>query len=179
MTVNVPFLFDVGNGDSKEFIALSLCPKTLAVSKSCKILVSFIAGPKYGLQTAILQIMDNAPGSPQSVSLTANVINPRASFRPAALSFGSQRTGSHSHAPVMLTNTGTTPLAISSISLHGANAGDFNQTNNCPLSLAAGASCTFSVSFTPARTGSRTAYLNIADSARSGSQQVSLSGKGR
>ena len=179
MTVNEPFIFDVGNGNSKEFIALSLCPRSLAVGKSCTIYIAFFAGPSYNLQTAILKIMDNAPDAPQSVNLSATVINPQASFKPNALNFGTQRVGTTSHASVMLTNTGATPLAISNISMKGANAGDFSQTSNCPAPLAAGASCTLSVSFTPARTGARTAYLNVVDNARSGSQQVFLYGTGK
>jgi Bacterial lectin len=74
MTVDEPLISDVGNGNSNEFIALSLCPRTLAVGKSCSIFVTFLAGPNYGLQTAILKIMDSAPGAPQSVNLSATVI---------------------------------------------------------------------------------------------------------
>lgn len=74
MTVSDPFLFDVGNGNSKNFIALNLCPRSLAVGKSCTIYIGFVAGLSYGVQTAQLKIVDNAPGSPQTVNLTATVI---------------------------------------------------------------------------------------------------------
>lgn len=74
MTVENPFIFDVENRNSKNFIALNLCPRTLAPGRSCSIFVAFFAGPNYGLQTAVLKIVDSAPGSPQSVSLEAKVI---------------------------------------------------------------------------------------------------------
>jgi hypothetical protein len=178
MTINDPFLFDVGNGDSKEFIALNLCPKSLGAGKSCNIYVVFLAGPSYNLQTAILKIADNAPGSPQQVPLQATVIDPQPSFSPSSLRFGSQRVGTRSTSPVLLTNAGATPLTISTISVTGGIAGEFTQSNNCPASLAPGKNCTITVGFTPAAKGSQTAYLNVVDNARGGSQQVLLSGTG-
>jgi hypothetical protein len=179
MTVNLPFIFDVGNGDSKEFIALSLCPGSLGVNKSCTIYVVFLAGPSYNTQTAILKIVDNAPGSPQTVNLTANVINPQATFTPSKLTFASQKVGTTAQTTVQLTNSGNTSLTLSGMSLQGSNSGDFGYSPNCPASLNAGASCTISVSFTPKATGNRSANLNVLTNTRSGSQQLPLSGTGK
>ena len=94
------------------------------------------------------------------------------------MKFGKQTVGTTGKSPVVLTNSGGTPLLISGFSISGANPGDFNQTNNCPSSLAAGKSCSISVTFTPTRTGSRAASLNVMDNMKSGSQQVALSGTG-
>ena len=174
MTVNEPFLFDVGNGDSYEFIALSLCPSKLAVGKSCTIYVAFVAGPSYNAQTAILKVMDNAPGNPQQVSLTANVINPVASYSPRSVSFGTVGVGTPVHSPVVLTNTGGTTLNLTSFSIKGSNPGDFSQTNNCPATLAPNAHCTFTVTFTPTKTGLRSASLYVVDNMQNGSQTVAL-----
>src|SRR5205814_1022856 len=80
---------------------------------------------------------------------------------------------------VTLKNSGTGSLTISSIGLTGTNAGDFAQTNTCPSSsstLAPGASCTISVTFTPTATGSRSASVTITDNAAGSPQSVSLSG---
>ena len=178
LTISDPFLFDVGNGDSREFIALNLCPRNLGAGKSCNIYVAFIAGPSYNQQTAILKVTDNAPGSPQSVNLTATVINPQASFSTGLLRFGMHGVGTSSQSPVVLTNTGGTPLSISNISVMGGVTGEFTQTNACPASLAPGAKCTITVGFTPAGRGLRAAYLNVVDNAAGGSQQVILSGTG-
>jgi hypothetical protein len=122
--------------------------------------------------------MDNAPGSPQSVNLSATVINPKASFSPGSVAFGTHKVGAPSSSSVTLTNTGATPLTISSISVAGTNASDFGVTNNCPASLVAGKACTISVGFTPTKTGSRTAYVNVVDNMQGGSQQIPLSGTG-
>lgn len=181
LSVNTPFLFDVGNGDSKEFIALNLCPANLAAGKSCSILVAFIAGPSYNTQTAILKIMDNSPGSPQSVNLVANVINPQASFSPRSLSFGAQSVQHSASQPVALTNTGTTPLIIAKVVVSGKNAGDYVLSmNGCTGStLQPNASCSLGITFTPTATGSRTASIVVSDNVNGGTQQVPLSGTGK
>jgi hypothetical protein len=179
MTVNDPLLSDVGGGNSIEFIALSLCPKSLPAGKSCNIYISFIAGPIYKPQTAVLRVMDSAPGSPQLVPLSATTINPQATLRPSALNFGTQSVGTYSQTHLQLVNTGATPLLISSIGVAGSNAGDFTLTNSCPSSLAAGGSCTMTVGFKPGNTGARTAYINVVDNAQGGPQTVPLTGKGK
>ena len=87
--------------------------------------------------------------------------------------------GTTSAAQTMtLSNTGNASLSISSIAIGGANSGDFAQTNNCGSSVAAGANCAISVTFTPAAAGSRSASLAITDNASSSPQTVSLTGTG-
>jgi hypothetical protein len=58
----------------------------------------------------------------------------------------------------------------------------FMQTNDCPLSpamLAAGSSCTISVTFTPSAAMKQTGMLTITDNANHSPQHVSLSGTGK
>ena len=80
--------------------------------------------------------------------------------------------------PVTLTNYGTTPLSITGVTITGASAGDFAQTNSCGGSVAPGASCMVDVTFAPAKIGTRAATLSITDSAPGGSQNVTLKGNG-
>jgi hypothetical protein len=180
VTINQPFLSIVQGGNSSEFVAVNLCPKPLNAGKSCVITIAFAAGPYYTQQTATLQIMDNAPGSPQPVSLKALVINPRVSFSPVNLAFGTVKHGASSTLNVVLSNPGTTSLSLTSIKVAGNNATAFTQTNNCGSSLAAGAKCTIAVKFAPSTTGSFSANLTVVDNAQSGAgtQTVPLSGKG-
>jgi sugar lactone lactonase YvrE/uncharacterized protein (DUF2345 family) len=180
VTINDPILSLVKGGNSNEFIALSLCPKPLAAGKSCYVTIAFLAGPFYTPQTATLQIMSNAPGSPQPVTLSAQVIYPVARFSPSSLNFGTIKHATSSTLNVTLTNPGGTPLILTGINVTGTNAAYFAQTNNCGSSLAAGSSCTVAVNFTPAATGSFSANLTFVDNAQSGggTQTVALSGKG-
>jgi hypothetical protein len=181
VTINQPLISIVQGGNSKQFVAVNLCPTPLAAGKSCTITIAFVAGPYYTPQTATLQIMDNAPGSPQPVTLSAVVINPLASLNPTSLAFGTIKHATSSTLNVTLSNPGSTPLifAGSGISVTGVNATYFVQNNNCGSSLAAGAKCTIAVKFTPPITGTFSANLKVVDNAQSdeGTQTVPLSGK--
>jgi phosphotransferase system HPr-like phosphotransfer protein len=77
-TISTPILSIVKGGNSDEFVAVSLCPNQLAAGKNCTITIAFVAGPFYTPQTATLEIMDNAPGNPQPVTLSATVLIPQA-----------------------------------------------------------------------------------------------------
>src|SRR5207247_8134408 len=63
----------------------------------------------------------------------------------------------------------------------GTNSGAFAQNNNCPMSpstLAASASCTINVTFTPSVGGTRTGTLTVTDNAGGSPQTASLTGTG-
>ena len=77
-----------------------------------------------------------------------------------------------------LANTGSADLSITSIAVSGSNASNFAQTNNCGSTVAASANCTISVTFTPSRTGSRSASITITDGAAGSPHTVALSGTG-
>ncbi len=95
-----------------------------------------------------------------------------------SVSFSSQIVNTASGAQlVKLKNRQSVPLTITSVSV----TGDFAQINNCPLeprTLASGATCTVSISFTPTAVGTRTGKLVISDDASTSPQSVSLSGAG-
>ncbi len=97
-------------------------------------------------------------------------------LNPKSLPFGDHLVGTPSSSgTATLTNNLTGPLAISSITLRGADAADFDQTNNCPLApstLAAGASCTISVTFFHSTLGAKEASVVINDDAPGYPQQV-------
>jgi hypothetical protein len=47
MTIGDPLIAIVSGGNSKEFVTVNLCPKSLSAGKSCSMTVTFIAGPFY------------------------------------------------------------------------------------------------------------------------------------
>src|SRR5207249_5592396 len=76
---------------------------------------------------------------------------------------------------VKLTNTGSGTLNISSI----INNGDFAISGKtCGTTVAAGASCTVSVTFTPTGIGIRNGTLTFNDDAPTSPQKVALTGTG-
>ena len=78
---------------------------------------------------------------------------------------------------MLVTNDQTTTLSITSVTMEGADPGDFPFKSACKATLLHGADCTISVTFKPSVTGSRTASLMINDGV--GTQTVSLSGTGK
>jgi len=104
---------------------------------------------------------------------------PTVSVSPTSLTFAGQVIGTNSNAQkVTLTNSLPVALNIASISVTGTNATDFSETNNCPSSLAVGASCTIEVTFAPTQIGPRTATITITDNSQDSPQSVALSGTG-
>jgi hypothetical protein len=94
---------------------------------------------------------------------------------PSSVSFASTSVGSTSSAQsVTVTNPGTSAVSMSSI---GAT-GPFSESNNCGLSLAASASCTVSVSFSPTASGAATGTLSVNSSAPGSPLTVALTGTG-
>src|SRR5205814_4887054 len=74
---------------------------------------------------------------------------------------------------VTVTNTGTTPLTVTSVV---ANS-DFAATSNCVgASIQPQSSCTISVTFKPTATGERDGSLTITDNAFNSPQTVTLVG---
>jgi streptogramin lyase len=78
-----------------------------------------------------------------------------------------------------ITSTGTATLDLSGISVAGADAADFAiSANTCGSTLAVAATCSVSVTFTPATATGYSATLNVASNATGGAQTAALSGTG-
>jgi hypothetical protein len=164
--------------NASDFALSNMCGSSVPAGSSCTISVTFTPAAS-GSRTASVSITDNASGSPQAVSLSGTGTAALASLSAASLAFGNQPIDMTSTAQtVTLSNTGTAALSITGVALTGTNASDFAQSNTCGSSLAAGANCTISVTFTPAASGSRTASVSITDNASGSPQTVSLSGTG-
>ena len=164
--------------NASDFAQTNTCGSSVAAGANCTISVTFTPAAS-GSRTASVSITDNASGSPQTVSLSGTGTAAAVSLSPSSLAFGNQSVGTTSTAQTLtLSNTGSAALNISSLVLTGSNASDFAQTNTCGSSVAAGANCTISVTFTPAASGSRTASVSITDNASGSPQTVSLSGTG-
>jgi hypothetical protein len=97
-------------------------------------------------------------------------------FSPLSLlSFKNQKHGTTSPPQtVTLTNEGKTTLFITSIKA----TGEFGKTSTCGKTVAAKASCTISVTFSPKSAAVFSGTIQINDSASSKPQVIALSGKG-
>jgi 6-phosphogluconolactonase (cycloisomerase 2 family) len=98
-----------------------------------------------------------APGSPYtlppgitSFAVTGSLpapTEPVFSLLPNAVTFASISPGQTTASPVTVSSTGFSPLAINNIFVSGDAS--FLQTNNCPPSLVAGATCTVNLKWAP------------------------------
>jgi uncharacterized repeat protein (TIGR03803 family) len=164
--------------DTGDFAQTNNCGSTVAAGGSCTIMATFtpLAG---GNLTASISITDNAPASPQAVSLSGTGTGTAVKLTPTKLTFPTQLEGTSSAGmTVTLKNTGTVTLTIISVGLTGTDAGDFSETNTCGGSLGKGKSCTFSVVFNPTGIKTRRASLSITDNAPRSPQTVVLTGMG-
>jgi hypothetical protein len=114
------------------------------------------------------------------VLLTGTGMAPNATLNVTALAFNPQIVSTAGGNQFFtLTNSGNVNLTFGSISVTGANPGDFATTTTCAASVPVGATCSVFVTFTPSAGGPRSAVLTISDSAPSGTQTVNLSGTGQ
>lgn len=188
-------------GDSADFelSTSNTCASsasTLDAGTQCTIAVQFAPNelnpPPSGLPLSaqdVLSITDPTNHSTQTVTISLSgtevPATPAIVFSPTSLNFNGENVGVSTAAQqITVTNTGAAPLAISSITITGADPGDFNETNNCPIApttLSATSPnnvCMISVKFQPTATATRSASVSVSDNASSSPQTVALTGTG-
>jgi hypothetical protein len=164
---------------SGGFAQTNNCGSSLGTDSTCTVNVTFTPSGS-GITTGMLSIPSGEPGSPTTIELVgtsgnSTVSNSALTVSPTSLSFGDQAVGSTSAAQsVTVSNPGSSTATISSI----AASGQYAQTNTCGSSLAAGASCTVSVTFSPTTGGTQTGALAISNSTTTLPLGVTLTGLG-
>ena len=160
------------NGD---FIQSHTCGSSLGAGSSCTIYVAFKPS-QGGARTGILSVTDDAPGSPQTVSVTG--MGTVVELAPTSLSFGCYFAchlilGCHCYCSgsktTTLTNVGRTALNITDVMI----SGPFSLGNACPANLGAGQSCGLTVGW---QRVSGNGEISISDNGGASPQTVFLSG---
>jgi hypothetical protein len=101
------------------------------------------------------------------------------SVSPMKLAFRTVIIGTESATKkVTVTNRGSGTLTINKIYVGGLDPGDFSETNTCGNSLAAGANCTISVTFTPTTKGTKQGGIGISTPDPASPDPVALIGAG-
>jgi Abnormal spindle-like microcephaly-assoc'd, ASPM-SPD-2-Hydin len=148
----------------------------LRAQAHCLISVTFTptgSGPR----AAQMSVSDDRDPLPLTLPLSGvgKPVGPIAKLSATSISFGVVPDGITKKMSVQLTNSGDQLLAISATSA----TGPFSATNNCGSGVAAGASCMFTVTFTPTTGGTQSGNLSITDNAPGSPQTVSLTGIGQ
>jgi hypothetical protein len=158
-----------------DFAETNNCGTRLAQGAQCTISFTFMP-TNPGIRFGTVTITDNAATGTETMSLTGTGVPPTITLSATSLTFGDQKVHTTS-APqtVTLTNNGPGPLTVNVI---GNQSNDFSVGSTCVGTVAASASCTISVTFTPQENGTRTGTVTINDNAVGSLQTVSLTGTG-
>jgi cytochrome c553 len=149
-------------------IIVTFRPQAIGATRAATLNIAFV---ETHVPAIAMPVVGIAVASPvPTISLSAN-----------AIAFANTLVASTSAAQTLtLTNSGTLPLNITSLTTSGTHAAEFARGGTCPASgtVAAGANCTITYTFTPADLGARTASLVIASNNAAGTVTVPLSGNG-
>jgi hypothetical protein len=162
-----------------DFVETNNCPiapNTLAVQASCTVSVTYTP-TIIGNESGTIAVSDNALPSPQTAYVQGSSVSAGIpTLTPTSLTFPTTLIG-QSSAPqtATLTNTGTGALGIQNI----YSFNDFVETNNCPASLALGASCTITVIYTPRTQGTEYGYVYIYTDSAYFNATLSMTGTGQ
>jgi len=171
----------LGGANPTAFTTGGTCGASVAAGASCTIAVTFKPTAASALSATVI-VTDNAAGSPHQASVAGTGVappTPQAVLSPTGLTFTSTNVGSTSAAQtITLFNPGTGPLSITGIAIGGTNAGSFSSISTCGTTLAAAASCSISVTFSPSAAGSLSASISVSDNAAASPHAATLAGTG-
>jgi hypothetical protein len=160
----------------EPFHMQTTCGASVDPGGNCTITATFAAETE-GVTTGTVTIHDSASSKPQFVELigTGTVVK----LKPQQLTFPQQKVGTKSHSQnIQLTNIGSTALVFTRSIYISQLENNFFESNNCPTSLAAGASCSIEVLFAPRKTGTLTGAVIITNNGGGSPQSVPLTGTG-
>src|SRR5579875_3566845 len=135
----------------------------LAIPAGESVAINAVFSPKSsGDAKGSISFISNGVNSPTTVSLSGTGLQSMLSVSPASVDFGTVTVGNSAALAGSLANTGNTSLTVSEMSATGTG---FSVSGpGLPLTLAAGQSASFSVTFSPQASGSVTITSNAANS---------------
>ena len=151
-------------------------PVTLNAGQSMSFTVVF-APTSSGAATGSISITSNGANPSLSIPLSGTGIAAGAlTANPATLSFGNVQVGSSSSLTETLTNAGGTALTISAASVSGSGFSLSGLT--VPLTLNAGQSTSFTMTFAPSTSGAASGNLSVTSNASDPNLTIAVSGTG-
>jgi Cep192 domain 4/Abnormal spindle-like microcephaly-assoc'd, ASPM-SPD-2-Hydin len=161
-----------------EVSSLSL-PLTLKPGLSTSFTIGFApttTGTLNGSISLTTNSPTNSPGAVSTISLTGTGVKLLLTLSPTSLNFPNTLVGHSTVLPVIITNTGTAAVTISSASVSGAG---FTLSDlSLPLTLTARQSSSFSLTFAPTKTGTFSGTASLTSNATNSPTTESLSGPG-
>jgi cytochrome c553 len=178
----------ISGGNAADFrISGGTCANGLAVptASSCTVSIIFRPTAVGSSRAATLTIAFAETHVPAiSMPLVGAAVAapvPTVSLSRTSVAFPNTLVGATSAAEtITLTNAGTAALDITSLTTGGTHATEFVRGGTCPNTgtVAAGANCTITFTFTPGDLGARSGSLAIASNNAAGTVTVPLAGNG-
>jgi P pilus assembly chaperone PapD len=162
----------IGRGFAMSQVAT---PLKLAAGQSISFAARFAPGTS-GVATGSIAITSNASDPHLTIGLSGTGVLGRLSATPASASFGDVITGDNSSKTLRLSNTGSSSLTISRVSVSGKG---FSLSKVAtPFKLAARQSVSLEAHFAPETAGEATGSIAITSNASDRSLTIGLSGTG-
>ena len=139
---------------------------------------AYVAGQTCSTDFPLSNPAQLTPGGNCDAFISKVIVSAGIALSPAGLTFAPQLVNTTSAPETITLDNGDAALTITSISVTGANAGDFAETNDCGTSQPPGGKCTISVTFTPTASGIRSGSITIVDSAPGSPHVANLTGTG-
>lgn len=178
LTVNVAsYALSGAQAGSFSILNAADCTGALAPGNQCTLQVKATPTASGALQGSLAISADTLEPVP-AVPLSANGVSGALSVAPGSLSFGSVTIGNSATLSATLTNSGTAPLTVASISGSAAAAAGFTYSGCVGQTLAAGGACTLTVTYMPTTAGAQTAGLVINNTGVPATATLNLSGTG-
>ena len=173
-TLNVSQVSLAGTGFTSSGLAL---PLSVPAGGSSSFNVGFDPASA-GTFSGSITLISNTPNSPLVVPFSGTGVTTilQLSASPSSLSFGSLTTGTSATQSVTISNKGNSSVSISQISATGTSFKTSGIT--LPVSLAAGQSTSFSLTFAPTSTGNFPGSVTVVSNATNSPLVVALSGTG-
>jgi len=151
-------------------------PLTLTAGQSATFTVTFTAASATGASGNV-SIISNASNATLNIPLSGTGVSQGSlGSNPTSLSFGSVAVGNNNSLSETVTNTGGSSVTISQTSISGSGFSISGITT--PVTLTAGQSATFTVTFTPASATGASGSVSIISNASNTALSIPLSGTG-
>jgi hypothetical protein len=171
-SVTISSISVAGAGMSANGIAT---PMTLAAGQTTVLSVVF-APTAVGAVSGTVSVVSSATNSPGVITTTGTGVQPQLTASPVSLNFGNVAVGSSGSQTITLSNTGTAAATVSQAVVSGT--GYTMSGLVMPMTLAAGASTSFSVQFAPTSAGSDSGSVTVTSNTPNSPTMVATSGTG-
>jgi hypothetical protein len=161
-----------GAGMSANGIAT---PMTLTAGQTTVLSIVF-APTAVGAVSGTVSVASSATNSPAVVTTTGTGVQPQLTASPASLNFGNVVVGSSGSQTITLSNAGTATVTVSQAVVSGTGYTMSGLT--MPMTLAAGATTSFSVKFAPTSAGSDSGSVTVTSNTPNSPTMVATSGTG-